>query len=97
MTNRTGYLKFLASRYIRVIHFLPYLGQYFDPRVILGWRYTRVSTVSGFQGRASGHQNLLQYPWIDHCLMVTGPIVVQLTLAKRHPRLVVNPGANVQP
>ena len=25
--------------------FYPIWGQYFDPRVILGWRYTRVSTV----------------------------------------------------
>ena len=33
-------------------------------------------------------KNPLQYSWIDNCLMVTGPLVVELALVKWHRRFV---------
>ena len=48
--------------------------------------------------RQDGHlvsKNLLQYPWIDSCLMVTSPLVVTLTLVKCHQRMVIYPDANI--
>ena len=42
-------------------------------------------------------KNLLQCSRIDNCLMVTGPLVLMLTLVKCPQKLVVYPGANVQP
>ena len=30
--------------------------------------------------------NLLQYPWIDNCLFVTGPLMIELLLVKCHQR-----------
>ena len=39
----------------------------------------------------------LNYQWIDNsnCLMVTGPLVVEITLVKCHQKLVVHLGANL--
>ena len=39
-------------------------------------------------------KNLLQYPWID--MMVTGPLMLQLTFVKCQQRLVVYPGARTE-
>ena len=47
-------------------------------------------------GRASGHPNLNPIP-MDRQLLVSGTPVVELTLVKCHQRLVVYPGANVNP
>ena len=33
-------------------------------------------------GRASHHQNLLQFPWVDNWLMANFPLVVELNLVK---------------
>ena len=42
-------------------------------------------------------KNPLQYPWIDNCLMETGPLVVELTLVKCHWRLFVYLGQTSNP
>ena len=42
-------------------------------------------------------KNSLKYPWTDNCLMVTGPLLVESSLVKCCRRLMVYPGANVQP
>ena len=42
-------------------------------------------------------QTLASIPWMDNCLMVTGPLVVELTLVKCHWWLFVYNGANFEP
>ena len=64
-------------------------------------KFQRLSLVHSWLMPGKGYRHLvtknsLQYPLIYSCLMVTGPLVVKLTLVKCHRGLVVYTGANVK-